>query len=46
METSFENLPIAVHRIYSKIEKIEELLSKNKNFQSKPSDEFLMLDLL
>ncbi len=44
METSFENLPIAVNRIYSKIEKIEELLSKNKNFQSKPSDEFFTVE--
>jgi excisionase family DNA binding protein len=44
MELTFEHLPIAVNQIYNKIELIEELLSKNKNFQSKPSDEFLTVE--
>ncbi len=44
METSFENLPIAVNRIYSKIEKIEELLVKNQSLTLKHSEEFLTVE--
>ena len=44
METSFENLPIAVNRIYSKIEKIEELLVKSQSLSVKHSEEFLTVE--
>jgi len=44
METSFENLPIAVNQIYTKIEQIEKLLFKTGNLSAKPSDEFLTVE--